>query len=65
MEHAGNWFLGVCAAVLAVGGLFVASHAGQGVGYYGGLLMFAFGVLFIMHLIKSSTGHGDGESHGH
>ena len=51
--------------MLAVGGLFVASHTGQGVGYYGGLLMFAFGVLFIMHLIKSSTGHGDGESHGH
>ena len=65
MEHGGNWFLGVCAAILAVGGLFVTARAGQGVGYYGGLAMFAFGVLFVMYLIKVSTGHRDGESSGH
>ena len=39
---------------MAVGGLFVASRAGHGVGYYGGLAFFLFAVLFVMLLIKTS-----------
>lgn len=54
MEHPSNWFLGACAAIMGVAGLFVASRAGEGVGYYGGLIMFAVGVLFAMYLIKAS-----------
>ena len=40
---------------MGVGGLFVSSHAGYGVAYYGGLLFFAFAVLFVMLLIKVSV----------
>lgn len=57
MRNAGNWVLGFCATVLALCGLFVTSHAGAGVGYYGGMAMFAFGVLFVMLLIKTSGSH--------
>lgn len=38
---------------MAVGGLFVAAHAGYGVSYYGGLLYFAFAVFFVFFLIKT------------
>ena len=40
--------------VMSVGGLFVASNAGFGVAYYGGLLFFVFAVLFVMFLVKVS-----------
>ena len=49
-----NWLLGTATTVMAVGGLFVASRAGHGVGYYGGLAFFLFAVLFVMLLIKTS-----------
>ena len=39
-------------AAMSVGGLFVASNAGHGVAYYGGLLFFMFAVLFVMMLVK-------------
>lgn len=41
-------------AVMGVGGLFVSSHAGHGVAYFGGLLFFAFAMLFVLLLIKVS-----------
>ena len=41
-------------AVMSVGGLFVASNAGSGVAYYGGLLFFVFAVFFVMLLVKVS-----------
>ncbi len=44
--------------VMGVGGLFVASNAGFGVAYYGGLLFFVFAVLFVMFLVK--IGYDDG-----
>ena len=37
---------------MGVGGLFVASRAGFGVAYYGGLLFFVFAALFVLLLIK-------------
>ena len=43
--------------VMSVGGLFVASNAGFGVAYYGGLLFFVFAVLFVMFLVKESLDH--------
>ncbi len=55
MENPGNWALGFCAAILGLGGLFVSAGAGGSVGYYGGLAIFAFGVLFILHLIRIGT----------
>ncbi len=58
MGNVGNWVLKGCATVLAVGALFVASHAGHGLGYYGGLAMFAFSILFIMLLIRVGGDHG-------
>ena len=45
--------------VMSVGGLFVASNAGFGVAYYGGLLFFVFAVLFVMYLVKE--GHDAAE----
>ena len=57
MKHVDNWILGASAAILGVGGLFVASHVGHGIGYYGGLIAFLFAALFIMKLIKASTEH--------
>ena len=47
-----NWVLGSVTSVMALGGLFVASHVGYGVAYYGGLLFFVFAVLFVMLLVK-------------
>ena len=38
MNHVGNWVMGGVTALLAVGGLFVAATAAEGVPYYGGLL---------------------------
>ena len=33
-------------------GLFVSSHAGHGIAYYGGLLFFLFAMLFVLLLVK-------------
>ena len=41
---------------MSIGGLFVASKAGHGVAYYGGLAFFVFAVLFIMLLVKVGFG---------
>lgn len=62
MEHPGNWVLGACASILGVAGLFVSARTSEGVGYYGGLVIFAVGVLFTMYLIKSSY---DAKENGH
>ena len=48
-----NWVLGSMTTAMAVGGLFVAAHAVYGAAYYGGLLYFAFAVVFIFLLIKT------------
>ncbi len=53
MGNIGNWVLGGSAAILGIAGLFVASHAGHGVGYWGGLMAFLFGVGFVMLLVKT------------
>ena len=47
-----NWILGSVTAVMGIGGLYVSSHAGFGVAYYGGLLFFLFSVFFIFMLIN-------------
>lgn len=59
MNNLGNWIMGGITAVLAVCGLFVASTAGHGVGYWGGLLFFLFAVGFVFLLIKVSFDHAD------
>ena len=62
MENFSNWILGFFSAVFGVAGLFVAARAGEGLGYYGGLAMFAFGVLFVFILIRTSLDHEE-QSH--
>jgi hypothetical protein len=52
-----NWVLGGLSGLFAIGALYVASHAGRGVGYFGGLAMFAFCVLFVMFLMKKAYDH--------
>ena len=42
MTNVSNWVLGFCSVIMGLAGLFVASHAGHGVGYYGGLAIFLF-----------------------
>lgn len=58
MLNVANWVLGGFSAVMGVAALFVASRAGEGLGYYGGLAMFVVCVMFVMHLIRTSeTSH--------
>lgn len=57
MNNVSNWVMGAVTAVLAVGGLFVAATAGQGVAYYGGLLFFVFATLMVFMFIKVSIDH--------
>ena len=61
MTNFSNWILGFCAAIMGVAGLFVASHAGDGVGYWGGLAIFLFAVL----LCFSLSGPPSTEEEGH
>ena len=57
MENFSNWVLGFCTIVMGMGGLFVAARAGQGLGYFGGLAIFAFAVMFVFILIRTSLDH--------
>ncbi len=52
MNGLSNWILGAVTAVLGVIGLYVASHAHDEVGYYGGLLFFLFSVGLILLQVK-------------
>lgn len=49
-----NWVLGGFAALLGLGGLFIAARSGVDgpVGYYGGLVLFAAGVVIAFSLVK-------------
>jgi hypothetical protein len=62
MENFSNWVLGFCTIVMGIGGLFVAARAGQGLGYFGGLAIFAFAVMFVFILIRTSLDHEE-QSH--
>ena len=64
MDNMSNWILGFCTVVMGIGGLFVAANAGEGLGYYGGLAMFVFAVLFVFFLIRTSMDHEE-EKRGH
>lgn len=57
MDNMSNWILGFGAVVMGICALFVASRAGTGVGYYGGLAMFVFCVAFVFYLIRTSLDH--------
>ena len=61
MNNLSNWILGFSAVVMGIAGLFVASHAGVGVGYYGGLAMFCFSLLFVFHLLRTTLDHEEGK----
>ena len=61
MNNVGNWIMGGVMLVLAIGGLFVASVAGHGFGYWGGLLFYAFSIWFIFRLIQVSFDDGKAE----
>ena len=56
MNNVGNWVMGAASAIMAVGGLFVASVASSDISYYGGLGFFVFAVLLTYLFIKVSTG---------
>lgn len=53
-----RWWIGALLAVVAVGGLFLASRAGGGDAYVGGLVLFAISTLGIFVTIASGTGAG-------
>ena len=57
MENISDWLLGFFSAIMGIGGLFVASHAGHGVGYYGGLAIFVFATLFVFYLVRTVLDH--------
>ena len=52
MHSLSDWILGAVTAVLGVIGLYVAAHAHDEVGYYGGLLFFVFAVGLIFLQLK-------------
>lgn len=54
--------MGAAAAVMGLAALFVASRAGHGIGEYAGVGLFAFCVLFVFLLMKTSF---DEEEKGH
>jgi hypothetical protein len=62
MGNLSNWVMGFSAAVMGLGGLFVAARAGAGLGYYGGLAMFIFAIGFVFFLIRTTMDH---EEQGH
>lgn len=62
MNNFANWVLGFLTVVMGLGGLFIAARASAGLGYYGGLAMFAFAVLFVFFLIRTTMDH---EEKGH
>ena len=49
--------MGFFSVVMGGCGLFVASHAGYGVGYFGGLAIFVFAMFFVFYLVKTSLDH--------
>ncbi len=61
MNNFSNWVLGFSSVVMGIAALFVASRAGYGLGYYGGLAMFAFAVLFVAHLIRTTLDHEESQ----
>lgn len=63
MDNFSNLVLGFFAAVMGVAGLFVSANAGHGLGYYGGIAMFVFAVLFVFNLIRTTM--DEQERHGH
>lgn len=56
MGRIGNWVLGGCSGIMAIGALFVAARSGYGVAYYGALAMFLFCVLFVFFLVRIGAG---------
>ncbi len=52
-----NWVMGAVSAILGTAALFVSARAGEGIGYYGGIIGFLFCALFVLHLIKTSFEH--------
>ncbi len=54
-----NWVFGGIAGILGLGGLFVAARSDGPVGYYGGLVFFAIGVLIVFYLVKLAFDEAD------
>lgn len=61
MDNLSNWILGFSAVAMGIAGLFVAARAGAGVGYYGGLAMFCFSLLFVSHLVRTTLDREEGK----
>ncbi len=61
-----NWVLGGLAAILGLGGLFVAARSGVHgpVGYYAGLVFFAISVLIVFYLVKLTFDEAESHKHG-
>jgi uncharacterized membrane protein YfcA len=65
MNGVNDWILGGVTAILAVIGLYVASHAHDEVGYYGGLVFFIFAVGLIFYQIKRGFDRREREADHH
>ena len=57
MNNVSNLIFGFATIVMGICGLFVAARAGAGLGYFGGLAIFVFAVLFVFLLIRTSMDH--------
>jgi hypothetical protein len=65
MNGISNWILGGATAILGIVGLYVASHAHDEVGYYGGLIFFIFAVGLILFQVKRGFDRLERESERH
>ena len=64
VPDARNWVLGGLAGLLSLGGLFLAARTSGPVGYYGGLGLFALGVLIVFHFMKVAFDDAERRAHG-
>jgi cytochrome c oxidase subunit II len=59
-----NWVLGGLAGIVGLGGLFLAAGSDGAVGYYGGLALFAIGVLIVFYRVKLTFDEAEKPEHG-
>ncbi len=59
-----NWVLGGLAAIVGLGGLFLAAGSDGAIGYYGGLVLFAIGVLIVFYRMKLAFDEAEKPEHG-
>jgi len=59
-DFMGSYPLAGFAGIMGLVGLFVSAHSGHGAPYYGGIVFFAFAVLYVFLMIKHAFDKAEG-----